>query len=46
MKIILFSGSIGEKIMNNSEQYGVGAVLRKPFKMNYLRSKLLAVNKK
>ncbi len=32
--------------MNNSEQYGVSVVLRMLFKMNDLRSKLLAMNKK
>lgn len=39
-KIILSSGSITEKIMNDFWQYGVSAVLRKPFKKNDLEKVL------
>lgn len=45
-KIILSSGSITKKIMNDFGQYGVSAVLRKPFKKNDLEKVLIKVMSK
>lgn len=43
-KIILCSGSISNQLMLDYRKYGISAVIRKPFKMNDLRSALQIVN--
>ncbi len=44
VKIILCSGSINDHMMTNYTEYGISAIIKKPFKMNDLSSTLLEVN--